>query len=123
VGDQDGPEGYDGEVTVRVDGRPERTVRAALIARFDPLAGRVVWSGRVAAEVDPRTLLEISTSHGTARAEASERDVWGNTRVRGLDRPPFPVELFDLVGGAEDRAGGAEDRAGGAEDRAGGAED
>ena len=44
--DHDEREGYDGEVTVGSDGEPPRTARAALAARFDPLAGRVVWSGR-----------------------------------------------------------------------------
>ena len=44
------PEGYDGEVTVAVDGEAPRTARAALAARFDPLAGHVVWSGRVATD-------------------------------------------------------------------------
>jgi len=88
------PEGYEGEVTAGVDG-VETTAAAALAARFDPLAGHVVWSGRVAAEFAPRTVLVLTTPHGSARAEAVERDVWGNTRVVGLDRPPFPVELLD----------------------------
>jgi hypothetical protein len=91
------PEGYEGEVTVVVDGvqTTATTAAAALAARFDPLAGHVVWSGRVAAEFAPRTVLVLTTPHGSARAEAVERDVWGNTRVVGLDRPPFPVELLD----------------------------
>jgi hypothetical protein len=92
------PEGYEGEVTVAVDGA-QTTARAALAARFDPLAGHVVWSGRVAADHAPRTVLTIGTPHGSARAEATERDVWGNTRVVGLDRPPFPVELLDAADG------------------------
>jgi hypothetical protein len=45
------PDGYDGEVTVGPDGAAPRTARAALAARFDPPAGHVVWSGRVAAEL------------------------------------------------------------------------
>jgi hypothetical protein len=98
VTDHDEPEGYDGEVTVRAEGEPERTVRAALLARFDPLAGSVVWTGRVAADFPPRAVLEITTPHGTARAEVRERDVWGNARVTGLGRPPFPVELFEVAG-------------------------
>ncbi len=55
----------------------------------------MVWSGRIATELPPRAAVLISTPHGTARAEATERDVWGNTRVSGIDRPPFPVELLD----------------------------
>jgi hypothetical protein len=89
----DEPEGSEGEVTVGLGGEV-RTVHAALAARFDPLAGTVVWRGRVALAVPPRTELVISTPHGSARAESTEGDAWGNTRVRGLGRPPFPVELL-----------------------------
>ena len=91
------PDGYEGEVTVVVDGEKPRTVHAALAARFDPLAGHVVWTGRVAAELSPRTRLVISTPHGSGPAEAVESDPWGNTRVRGAGRPPFPVELLDAA--------------------------
>ena len=94
------PEGYDGEVTVAVEGEPSRTVRAVLGARFDPLAGSVVWSGRVALGAAPRTRVRITTPHGTGTAEATETDPWGNTRVRGVGRPPFPVELLDATGEA-----------------------
>jgi hypothetical protein len=89
------PEGYEGEVTVTVDGASPRTARAALAARFDPLAGHVVWTGRVALELAPRTSFEITTPHGAAAAEATEADAWGNTRLTGRGRPPFPVELLD----------------------------
>ena len=88
-------EGYEGEVTVSADGASPRTASAALAARFDPLAGSVVWSGRVSAGFAARTAFEITTPHGTARAEATETDVWGNTRLTGIGRPPFPVELLD----------------------------
>lgn len=89
------PEGYDGEVTVAVDGAPDRTTRAVLGARFDPLAGSVVWSGRLVLAVPTRTRLELTTPHGSGRAEATESDPWGNTRITGVGRPPFPVELLD----------------------------
>ena len=55
--DHEEPEGYEGQVTVAAEGEEPRTARAALGARFDPLAGHVVWSGRVAAEYPPRTVL------------------------------------------------------------------
>jgi hypothetical protein len=97
VSEHDEPEGYDGDVTILVDGDPGVSARAVLVARFDPLAGHVVWTGRVAADVLPRTRLAITTPHGTGHAEATERDVWGNTRVTGLDRPPFPVELLETA--------------------------
>ncbi|MGY1754550.1 DUF4873 domain-containing protein [Blastococcus sp. SYSU D01042] len=94
------PEGYDGEVTVTADGRPARKVRAVLGARFDPLAGSVVWSGRLALALPPRTRVQVTTPHGTGTAEATESDPWGNTRITGVDRPPFPVELLDGAAGA-----------------------
>lgn len=100
MSDHDEPEGYDGEVTVRVEGEPEQTARAVLVARFDPLAGSVVWTGRVSADFVPRTVVEITTPHGTGRAEVRERDVWGNSRLTGLGRPPFPVELLEVAGEA-----------------------
>jgi Domain of unknown function (DUF4873) len=95
VSERDEPEGFDGEVTLEVDGAPPRTAHAVLAARFDPLAGHVVWSGRVAADLPPRTTVVLTTPHGSGRAEVTERDMWGNARIAGLDRPPFPVELLD----------------------------
>jgi hypothetical protein len=89
------PEGYDGEVTLAVDGEAPRTARAALAARFDPLAGHVVWSGRVDVRLSLRTSFALTTPHGTGHAEATETDAWGNTRLTGTGRPPFPVELLD----------------------------
>ena len=94
----DEPEGYTGEVTVVVgDDAHARTAEAALAARFDPLAGSVTWSGRVRAELPLRERVHITTPHGSGVAETTERDPWGNTRVTGVDRPPFPVELLDGV--------------------------
>jgi Domain of unknown function (DUF4873) len=95
VSEHEEPEGFEGDVTVAVEGEPAGTAPAALAARFDPLAGRVVWSGRIAAEVPARAVLVLTTPHGSAEAEATERDAWGNTRVTGRGRPPFPVELLD----------------------------
>ena len=93
--DHDDQAGFEGDATVAVDSAAPRAIRATLAARFDPLAGHLVWSGRVGDDLPPRTPFHITTPHGTARAEAVERDVWGNTRLTGVDRPPFPVELFD----------------------------
>ncbi len=86
---------YEGEVTVVVEHEEPRTAHAALAARFDPLAGHVVRTGRVSAGLPPRTPLAVRTPHGGGSAEAAERDAWGNTRVRGVGRPPFPVDLLD----------------------------
>ncbi len=93
-------EGYEGEVTLAPDGETPRTAQAALAARFDPRAGRVVWSGRVDLRLPPRTAFVLTTPHGTARAEATETDAWGNTRLTGAGRPPFPVELLDGASGS-----------------------
>lgn len=90
-------EGYDGDVTVVAEGEEPRTAHAALAARFDPLVGQVVWTGRISLGLKPRTALEIRTPHGSGSAEATEHDPWGNTRVRGRGRPPFPVGLLDAV--------------------------
>jgi Domain of unknown function (DUF4873) len=97
VSGHDEPEGYDGEVTLVVEAAEPRTTRAALAARFDPLAGHVVWTGRVSVALPPRTSMVLRTPHGSGTAEAVEQDPWGNTRVRGAGRPPFPVELLDGV--------------------------
>ena len=66
-------EGYEGEVTLEPDGEPPRTAQAALAARFDPLAGRVVWSGRVDLRLPPRTAFALTTPHGTARRGHRDR--------------------------------------------------
>jgi Domain of unknown function (DUF4873) len=95
VGAHETGEGYEGEVTVTADGAEPRAATAALAARFDPLAGHVVWSGRVDIALAPRTPFDITTPHGTGRAETTEADAWGNTRLAGVGRPPFPVELLD----------------------------
>jgi hypothetical protein len=95
VGGHASGEGYEGEVTVTADGVPPRTASAALAARFDPLAGHVVWSGRVDVELPAQATFQITTPHGAGRAQATETDVWGNTRLAGVGRPPFPVELLD----------------------------
>ena len=95
MGEHEEPEGYDGDVTVVVGADEPRAARAALAARFDPLSGHVVWTGRVSVRLAPRTAMTITTSHGSAPAVAVEPDPWGNTRVRGSGRPPFPVELLD----------------------------
>jgi hypothetical protein len=94
----DEPEGHTGPVTLVLPDGSEQQAEAHLVSRFDPLAGRTVWSGRIAAELPLRSELGVRTPHGESRAEVTEHDVWGNTRVRGLDRPPFPVELLDSTG-------------------------
>ena len=91
------PEGCDGEATVEVEGEQPRPARTALAARFDPLAGHVVWTGRVSVALPPGTELVVRTPAGSGAARAVEQDPWGNTRIRGTGRPPFPVELLDAV--------------------------
>ncbi len=98
MSDHDEPEGYDGEVTVVADDGKPATSHAALAARFDPLAGRVVWTGRIRTPLEPGSEVLLTTPHGRARARVTERDVWGNSRVSGLERPPFPVAVLDESG-------------------------
>ena len=98
MSDHDEPEGYHGDVTFVVDDGGPTTAHAALAARFDPLAGHVVWTGRLRASLAPGTRLELTTPHGSARARVTERDVWGNSRISGVDRPPFPVAVLDESG-------------------------
>ena len=65
-------------------------------ARFDPLAG--TWCGRAGSPpaLPARGRLVVSPRRtAAAAAEATEPDAWGNTRVTGVGRPPFPVELLD----------------------------
>jgi hypothetical protein len=64
--DHDDAEGFDGEIRVAVDGAPPLTAPAVLAARFDPLAGHVVWSGRVSAALPVRTPLVLTTPFGSA---------------------------------------------------------
>jgi len=104
VSDHDDREGFDGDATVVVDGGASRTVRATLAARFDPLAGHVTWTGRLAADLPLRAAVVLTTPHGSAGAETTERDPWGNTRITGRGRPPFPVELLDGDGEGVARA-------------------
>jgi hypothetical protein len=87
-----------------VEGEPPQAARAILAARFYPLAGHVVWSGRVATGLPARTTLVLSTPHGSGTAEATERAAWGDTRISGRGRPPFPVELLD--GATDGESGG-----------------
>jgi hypothetical protein len=37
-------DGYDGEATVEVEGKQSVTAHTALAARFEPLAGHLVWT-------------------------------------------------------------------------------
>jgi len=95
MSEHEDPEGFEGDVVLEVEGEPSRSVPAVLAARFDPLAGHVVWTGRLAMQLPLRIPVVISTPHGSGVAETTERDAWGNTRVVGADRPPFPVEVLD----------------------------
>src|SRR3954462_15556588 len=96
--EHDEPEGHRGPVVLVSPEGEEREAVAHLVSRFDPLTGRTVWSGRVAAELPLRAEVIVRTPHGHSRAVTTEHDVWGNTRVRGRERPPFPVELLDATG-------------------------
>lgn len=50
---------------------------------------------RLATDLPTRAVLVLTTPHGSAEAEATERDARGNTRAAGRGGPPFRVELVD----------------------------
>jgi hypothetical protein len=92
-------EGFEGTAVLVVDGA-EHPVRAVLGARFDPLAGRVVWYGRV--EGGPEDLcgaleVRLRTPHGEGVARVTEQDLWGHWHVRSETAPPFAVEILDAA--------------------------
>jgi hypothetical protein len=74
----EGAEGYEGRVTVAAGGASPRTAVAALAARFDPLAGRVVWSGRLDLPVAPR----VGLGGLGPRAAVGCRDLEGGARLQ-----------------------------------------
>jgi hypothetical protein len=92
--EHEAPDGYEGDVTVTADGAPPQTARAALAARFDLLAGHVVWSGRVAAPfARARRSSRHAPRHGPRRGHRDRRV--GQHAADRRRAAPFPVELLD----------------------------
>jgi hypothetical protein len=93
---QEQDDGYAGPAQVVV-GTERHAVRAVLAARFEPVLGRVAWSGRVEGipgVLTAGTEVVVRTPHGEARATATEPDLWGHWHLRSADPPPFAVELL-----------------------------
>jgi hypothetical protein len=90
-------EGFEGPALLAAEDA-EHQVRAVLGARFDPLAGRVVWYRRVEGapgDLDAGAEVRLRTVHGEGVARLTERDLWGHWHVRGESAPPFAVEILD----------------------------
>lgn len=88
--------GYDGPALLVVDGR-EIAVHARLSGRFEPIAGRYQWAGRVRPcqglreSLRPNVGVHVHTEAGPAEGTVGEEDPWGGFRISGRGRPPFPV--------------------------------
>jgi hypothetical protein len=90
-------EGYIGPAQVVVDGA-RHDVRAVLGARFEPVAGRVVWYGRLEGApgaLAARTEVVVRTPHGDGDATITEQDLWGHWHLRSESAPPFAVEILN----------------------------
>jgi hypothetical protein len=95
--DEHDDEGYTGAAEVVVDGG-EHPVRAVLGARFEPVAGRVVWYGRLEGVSDllgSGMPVLVRTPHGEGVATTTEQDLWGHWHLRSESAPPFTVEILE----------------------------
>ena len=89
-------EGFTGAAEV-VAGGVAHPARAVLGARFEPVAGRVVWYGRlegVTEVLTARTDVLVRTPHGEGVAMTTEQDLWGHWHLRSESAPPFTVEIL-----------------------------
>jgi hypothetical protein len=89
-------ERFTGAAAVVVGG-VEHPVRAVLGARFEPVAGRVVWYGRLEGVSDVLTAgseVLVRTALGEGIATTTERDLWGHWHLRSESTPPFEVEIL-----------------------------
>lgn len=106
--------GYTGLATVTVTGRRPAQVRVELSGRFDPLAGRYVWAGRIRglaealpsdAVVASGTRAQIDTPQGSGEGELSAVDLFGGYTVQGVTSPPFRQLPEDVPRDDSDSAG------------------
>jgi hypothetical protein len=89
-------DGFTGAAEIVVDGSAH-PARAVLGARFEPVAGRLVWYGRVEGVSDllgSGTTVLVRTPHGEGVATTTERDLWGHWHLRSESTPPFAVEIL-----------------------------
>ncbi|WP_299573402.1 DUF4873 domain-containing protein [uncultured Williamsia sp.] len=98
MGDGDDDGGYTGPATLTVEGRSPVQVTVQLVGRFDPIAGRFTWQGRIRGLVDAigddppitaGTPVSVATPHGTGTGTLSAQDVFGGHVVTGVSAPPF----------------------------------
>ena len=90
-------EDFRGEAEVRVGGR-SRTLRVRLSARFEPLAGMLVWAGRAAPDEELTAAFRSGVREATltvpggpaVTARLGEPDPWGGLRLSGTGHPPWP---------------------------------
>jgi hypothetical protein len=97
MADEPDDEGFTGAAEVVVHG-VEHPVRAVLGARFEPVAGKVVWYGRlegVPEVLTARTDVLVRTPHGESVATTTEQDLWGHWHLRSEAAPPFTVEILN----------------------------
>ncbi|MCW2609907.1 MAG: monooxygenase [Cryptosporangiaceae bacterium] len=90
-------DGYTGPAQVLVGGAAH-DARAVLGARFEPVAGRVVWYGRlegVPELLGARAEVRVRTPHGEGDATITEQDLWGHWHLRSESAPPFAVEILE----------------------------
>ncbi|NHN54506.1 DUF4873 domain-containing protein [Calidifontibacter sp. DB0510] len=85
-------EGYDGPVTLTVEGR-EVTADASLRGAFMPIDGRFHWYGRLdsvaSQSLSSGATVTITTPRGSAEGRLSDTDMWDRLRITGFGRPPF----------------------------------
>lgn len=94
--EQHDDEGFTGAAEVVADG-VVHAVRAVLGARFEPVAGRVIWYGRLEGVSDVLTggtAVLVRTGHGEGVAITTEQDLWGHWHLRSESTPPFDVEIL-----------------------------
>lgn len=89
---EDETEGYSGPATMLVD-EVEHSVELTVTGHFEPISGKYTWYGRVRGLTEVTNDIEVllRTPEAEARASVTEKDLWGNHLIRGIDAPPFPA--------------------------------
>jgi hypothetical protein len=92
-------DGYRGPA-ILAGARGDLEVTVHLTGHLDPHDGRYHWFGRVDAGPEvvelrahaPNVTLRIGAGPAVP-GRLSETDTWGNPRIVGVGRPPYPVDL------------------------------
>jgi len=96
-------DGYRGPAEVAVAGTRVRA-EVHLAGHLEPLDGRYHWYGRitrhdalVAAKEAGATEVRVAVGDAApATGRLAELDAWGNLRVTGTGRPPYPLEPVEV---------------------------